>query len=253
MARSNKTPQFSLIIPVYNEYTRLISGVVSALGYLRTQKKSWELIIVDDGSDVPVAELLTQSMARKILKQNLATLPIRVVRLVKNSGKGRALKKGILAAKGKYLLYSDVDFSVPAVFLGQLLAKLNTHPVVIGSRRLPHSEIVVHQSPFRELSGRIFTMLSNILCQTSVADATCGFKGFQRRAGRRLFGKSRISRWVYDTEVLFLARKWGIPVHEMPVAWTNKIGSKVRPLDTIGSLIDLIRIRVYDLVGKYDS
>lgn len=249
--KRKKPVYLSLIIPVYNEYARLIPGISKVLSYLKRQKYLWELIIVDDGSDVPVSALLTQAKTRNILRYDITNLPVRVIRLSKNTGKGAAIRAGMLAARGIYTIYTDVDLSVPVETIKELLRALQNYSVVIGSRRLTDSAIVVHQAYLREFSGRIFTALSNIVCDARVADATCGFKGYQRVFARKLFRTMKVARWVYDTELLFLIRKWGIDVYELPVAWSNKEGSKVRGVDTVGSLVDLFRIRIYDLLGKY--
>lgn len=230
-----KQPLLSLIIPVYNERARLISGISKVLVYLKRQSYSWELIIVDDGSEIPVKKFLKNSF------------PLTIYRLQKNSGKGAAIRYGVTKAKGKFIVFSDIDLSVSIDFLTQMLRELQHHPVVIASRRLPESRIVVHQPYIREFSGRIFTAVSNILCNTAVADVTCGFKGYHRDTAQLLFGKSRINRWVFDTELVFLARKFGISVFEMPVDWKNKAGSKVKPWDSILSIIEVIKIRLYDM------
>ncbi len=230
-----KQPLLSLIIPVYNERARLISGISTVFSYLKRQSYTWELLIVDDGSDIPV---------KKFLK-NLHL--ITVFRLQKNSGKGAAIRYGVTKAKGKFIVFCDVDLSVSIRALAPMMRELRRHPMVIASRRLPKSRIVVHQPFIRECSGRIFTAVSNILCNTAVADVTCGFKGYHRDTAKLLFGKSRINRWVFDTEIVFFARKFGIAVFEMPVDWVDKAGSKVKPWDSILSIIDVIKIRLYDM------
>jgi dolichyl-phosphate beta-glucosyltransferase len=227
----------SLIIPVYNEKKRLKSGLTAIVKYLRRQKYSWEILLVDDGSDLPV---------------ETGRFPVRVYRLPENMGKGAAIRFGVSKARGKYIVFTDVDLSVSITKLNEVLDVLKKHPVVIASRRLSTSHISVHQGSFREVSGRIFTGLSNIICRTDVADVTCGFKGYQKRAAQRLYSASRVNRWVFDTEVVFLARKFGIPVTQIPVVWEHREGSKVKSTDSIRSLLDLFAIRIYDWQGLYE-
>ncbi|HUD19792.1 MAG TPA: glycosyltransferase [Patescibacteria group bacterium] len=232
----------SVVIPVYNETVRLKSGLRSVLSFLKRQPYTWEVILIDDGSDNP---LLTHLKA-KDLKRVIS------LRLPHNMGKGRAIREGVVAAHGKYIVFSDIDLSVPISEVQTMLRLLKTKKLVIASRRLSHSAIIVHQPWLRESAGRLFTELSNMMCTTQVADVTCGFKGFTRQTANILFPRLRINRWVFDTELIYLARKFKIPVYEMPVGWSNKSGSKVRPLDGIGSFIDLFRIRLNDLCGVYN-
>lgn len=250
--RSKKPVRVSLIIPVYNETARLVSGLSLALSYLQKQRYSWELIIVDDGSRYPAAQVLEDAVKKKELRRMFAKPRVRIIQSDRNRGKGAAVGLGVAQSNGEVVVFSDVDFSVPIGELRVMVNELTRHQMVIASRRLPQSSIVIHQTPLRESAGRVFTVLSNILCGTRVADITCGFKGFTRSAAQKIFGLRRINRWVFDAEIVFLARKHGISVGEIPVAWSNKTGSKVRFLDGAQSLVDLVRIRWNDLRGLYD-
>lgn len=235
--RMSTSPDVSVIIPVYNETVRLISGIERVLLFLTHQRFTWELIVVDDGSTSPV---------------HLTKLPVTVYRLPKNMGKGRAIAYGVEKAHGKAILFTDIDLSVPIETIKPLLAAMKRYPVVVGSRRTSGAKIVVHQSLVRESAGRLFTFLSNAICNIGVLDVTCGFKGFTRDAAKSLFRLQRIHRWVFDTEIMFLARKKGLSVHELPVHWVNKSGSKVRSWDSVVAFIDLFRIRWNDILGKYN-
>jgi len=252
MSIKRQTPHLTFIIPVYNETIRLISGLYMVLSYLKKQRYPWELIIVDDGSTPPVSVLLAQAKRRAILRYDIRKLPVRIVRLPKNSGKGAAVASGVKAARGVYIVFADIDQSVPVTELKPMLRLLPKHPVVIASRRIEGAKTVVHQTYIRETAGRVFTASANMICQTHVSDVTCGFKGFQRNIAKTLFRQSKIGRWVFDAEILFLARRMGFDVYEMPVAWTNKTGSKVRTIDSINSFIDLLHIRWNEARGAYN-
>ena len=178
-------------------------------------------------------------------------LPVHVYRLPKNMGKGKAIAYGVEKAQGKAIIFTDVDLSVSIETITDLLRALRRYPVVIGSRRKTGAKIVVHQSVFRESAGRLFTILSNVVCNVGVADVTCGFKGFTKEAATSLFTCQRIYRWVFDTELVYLARKKGMNIYELPVSWVNKSGSKVRSWDSVVSLVDLFRIRWNDILGRY--
>ncbi len=230
----------SLIIPVYNEDARLARGLMQILSYVAKQNYRWEIIVVDDGSATPVSTLVGKK------KRGVS-----IIRLEKNQGKGAAIAAGVRRAKGRYIVFSDIDLSTPIRTLKPMLLQLSSADIVIASRRHKKSRIIAHQPAVREFAGRLFTALSNLLCDTGVSDATCGFKGFRRDVAKRLFSLSQIKRWVFDTEILFLARNYGYSVMEIPVSWRNAKGSKVRFVDAISSLIDLVRIRVYDARGQY--
>jgi glycosyltransferase involved in cell wall biosynthesis len=238
--RGNNRPYVSVIVPVYNEDERLSSGVEALRSYLATQPYASEILLVDDGSKRDVRGYIKQSSR------------FRVVRLPQNIGKGGAIKKGVEEAKGDMIVFSDIDMSVPVETISYILRKLKQFPVVITSRRHARSRIVVHQSWAREVSGRMFTYLAKNMLGLSVSDVTCGMKGFRSDAAKMLFEKSIISRWVFDAEVLFLAKKFHMEVREIPVAWSNKTGSKVRAGDSTRSFVDLIMIRFRDMRGVYD-
>lgn len=232
-----KKPTVSLILPVYNEEKRLLPGLAQAISYLNKQSYAWEIILVDDGSLVPV----------RLKKKGLT-----IFRLPKNMGKGAAIARGVSLAHGRYIIFSDIDFSVGVGAMQQFLHALRSSPIVIGSRRAPGAVIATHQPFMRETAGRIFTFLSNAVCRVRVRDATCGMKGFRMAAAKNLFARQKISRWVFDTEILFLARKAGIPITELPVVWRDAKGSKVTPMGMVQSIIDLAKIRMYEMRGLYN-
>jgi len=193
------------------------------IDYLKVKRYDWEIVVADDGS-VDKTKDLIKNLTHKNKR-------IKLVRLPQNKGKGGALKKGILAAKGKYIIFMDADLSVDLgnidIFLKQLKKE---SPVVIASRRVKGAEIEVHQPWHREVMGRVFTFLTRILMQVNVADFTCGFKGFTNEAAKKIFSKSLINRWAYDAEIMFLSNKFGYKIRQM----------------------DLLKIRLNDLRGVYD-
>lgn len=235
--------ELTLIFPVYNEQERLTYGIRTALKYLRRQTYRWEVIVVDDGSYIPAAETLAAA--------NLLFSPgLNVLRLWPNQGKGWAIAQGVAKAKGKHIVFSDIDLSVPIATIQRVIKGLQNHEIVIASRRARGASIRTHQSFARETSGCIFTWLANVICGINVSDATCGFKGFQRDYAKTLFSKLTIKRWVFDVELLYLARKLGYSVKEMPVTWADRKGTKVRFTDFFFSFFDLLRIKLNDNVGN---
>jgi dolichyl-phosphate beta-glucosyltransferase len=204
-----------------------------------------EIIVVDDGSPDGTAET-----AREIAPG--LPLPVTVVRTRRNRGKGHALKVGFAHAGGERILFTDADLSVPIAAAASLLDELERGAdVAIGSRKMTGAEIVVHQPWLRETMGKVFTLLTRAFI-VHVSDVTCGFKAFRGDAGRDLFAHLRVSDWSFDAELLFLARRRGLTIREVPVQWHDEPDTKVRlALDALHSLIGLVRIRWNSAVGAY--
>lgn len=231
----------TLILPVYNETNRLISGLGIALSYLQKQTYQWELIIVDDGSGVPVEKFLKGKPIDRTVRKNQVT----IIRIDKNGGKGAAIARGVQAARGRYIVFSDIDFSVQITTIPTVLSALSEAPVVIGSRRAPGSVIGTHQPLLRETAGRLFTFWSNILLGLRVYDSTCGFKGFEGRAAKKLFHNLVIGGWVFDAEILWRARHFGMSIVQIPVHWSDKKGTHVHIPDVAHAWVDLIKLWIY--------
>ena len=232
----------SVIIPAYNEGKVLKRNLNKIIKFLKVKKYPWEVVVVDDGSSDK-----TFTIAKTFFRRG-----VKVYKLDENRGKGGALKEGFKNASGRYVIFMDADLSVPLESIDLFLTELNKCEVVIGSRRISGSNIVVHQPFLRESMGRVFTLITKIVTSTNLADYTCGFKGFQIRAGKKIFSSSLIKRWSYDAEILFLAHKFGYEIREIPVNWFNRKDSRVRLSDAVfTSLADLVKIRIYDLAGRY--
>lgn len=232
----------SIIVPAYNEGKVLKKNLLKILGYLNGNKYDWEVVVIDDGSRDNTFDIA----------KSLKNKGVKAYKLNLNQGKGGALKEGFEKAGGDYLIFMDADLSVPLKNIDIFLKVLKNYDVVIGSRRVEGSDIVVHQPLIRESMGKVYTLLTKIVTATNLADYTCGFKGFRKDVGKRIFSSARITRWSYDAEIMFLAHKYGYKTKQIPVEWFNRVDSRVRlGSAAITSFADLIRIRVYDLLGKY--
>ncbi|HEX9901814.1 MAG TPA: dolichyl-phosphate beta-glucosyltransferase [Acidobacteriota bacterium] len=234
----------SIVIPVYNEEDRIAKAVEALNAFLPGLDLKAEVIFVDDGSTDRTAETLSTTPARFAFDL-LSYRP--------NRGKGYALKRGILKASGEYVLFLDVDMSTPLAELAKFREAMRRRvPVIIGSRKTAGSRVLKQQSTLRRKLGEGFSLLSNLLLVPGITDFTCGFKIFRRDAARRIFNAQRIERWGFDTEILFLARRYGYAIQEIPVFWINDERTKVRLLkDVARSFIDLVRIRFNALFRKY--
>lgn len=238
--------KLSIVIPLYNEAKRIAIAVAALNDRLQGDLSNTEVIFVDDGS---VDKTITN------LKLAGPHFYYRIFSYQKNQGKGYALKQGVAKTSGDYVLFMDADMSTPLSELNKLGSDMNSQiPVIIGSRKMPGANVIKHQKPLRQKLGEGFTILSNILLVPGISDFTCGFKAFRNDAAKKIFGLQRIKRWGFDSEILFLAKKFGYEIKEIPVSWVNDERTKVNLLkDVWRSLLDLLQIRLYDATGKYGN
>ena len=235
----------SVVIPAFNEARRIPSSLEQIVPYLESLRESYEVVVVDDGSTDGTGELVEHISE--------AAPSVRLLRSSSNAGKGASVRKGMLDARGKYLLFTDADLSAPIKEAERLLEPLQGgYDVVIGSRALRREWIGVHQSYFRETAGRMYNFALRGLTRLEFGDTQCGFMAFRREAARSIFTCQKIVGFGFDVETLYLARKFGCSILEVPVHWNNNSASKVRPLrDGSRMLLDLLRIRWNDSRGTY--
>src|SRR5579872_3571576 len=215
------TPKLSVIVPCYNEEKRFKLGFIHYYSYLKKQKYDWELILVNDGSKDKTLSLMKAETKNK---KN-----IRILSHNKNKGKGYAIIEGVKAAKGKYILFTDLDHSVPIGTINSFFKYFDKgYKVVIGSRRIKGAKILVHQPPLRETLGRGFTFLVNVLIQWGIKDSTCGFKAFENSTAQEIFPKITVFGWAFDAEIIYIAKKLKIRIFQAPVTWSDVGGSQVR-------------------------
>ncbi|MEP6993771.1 MAG: dolichyl-phosphate beta-glucosyltransferase [Acidobacteriota bacterium] len=229
----------SLVIPAYNEHNRIESCVRKVAEWVRTGPGglNWEIILVDDGSTDDTARL-----ARALAESEKVALT--VLSYPENSGKGTAIRTGVLASVGDPVLISDTDLSTPLSEWEKLAAQLPAHPIAIGSRALQDELVRKRQSFHRVLLGRAGNRLIQLLAVPGIQDTQCGFKLFRGDVARELFRQARIARFAWDVEILYLARRSGLSIAEVPVLWFNSPESKVRVVhDAVQALWDLLRIR----------
>lgn len=237
-------PRLSVVIPAYNESRRLPGTLDALLRWMAGRDFSVEVVVVDDGSSDGTADLA---------RSRLAGVPHRVLVHDRNRGKGAGIRTGMLAAEGEYVLFTDADLSTP---IEEVERFLPVHaagvPIVIGTRKSAGAQVLRRQSWLRERMGRVYTRLSNALVCPGITDFTCGFKCFSAEAARAIFPLQREDGWAYDSEILYLARRLGFAVREVPVRWTNDPSTRVRLLrDAAGSFAGLLRIRGRALAGAY--
>lgn len=212
--------------------------------YLDSFNLESEIIIVDDGSNDQTVEI-AKSFAT-------AFSDYRIIQQLKNQGKGAAVKRGFQEATGEIVVFTDADFSTPIEELPKLLEKINQgYDIAIGSRGLDRSTIKKHQNYFREMMGRSFNLLVRIIAVSGIYDTQCGFKAFKKATTADIFEKQTIAGFGFDVELLFLARRKGLKIAEVPVDWYNDNRSSVHPLvDSLKSFYDLLKIRFNHLGGR---
>ena len=232
-------PALSVVIPALNEEDRLPRTLERIASYLGRRGGGYEVLVVDDGSHDRTSERAEAAGAT-------------VLRNEANRGKGFAVRRGMLAARGPRRLMTDADLSTPIEELDRLSARMDEgHDVVVGSRALPGARIEVRQPWYRENTGRLFNLFVRALAVPGVKDTQCGFKLFSAAAARDVFSAARVDGFSFDVEALFLARKKGYRIAEVPVLWRNDAASRVSLLRGALAFPDLLRIRANDWSGRY--
>lgn len=241
-------PYLSIVIPAYNEALRIGATLEKVRQYLDSRNFACELIIVDDGSRDETPEILERFQERHPT--------VRLLRNEPNRGKGFSVRRGVLEARGEFVLFSDADLSAPIEETNKLLAALESSgaDAAVGSRALDRRLIGIHQPWSRELSGRVFNLLVRIFTGLKIRDTQCGLKLFRRASTERAFELQRVTGFGFDPEVLFLIERIGGRIVEVPVRWNDNPATKVRFLrDATRMFLDLIVLRWRALTGKYDG
>ncbi len=233
----------SVVIPAYNEEERVIPTIGAIASHLSDLCENWELILADDGSHDQTVELVRE----------LGFANLHVIEAEKNVGKGHAVRSGMLAARGKYILFTDADNSTPIQEVDRLLHHVQHegYDIAIGSRAVAGSA-EDHKSFLRHLLSWGLRTLVQVGLQIGIKDTQCGFKLYRREAARRLFTAQTLPGFSFDLEILYLAGKWGYKVVEVPVAWVDAPGSKVDVKKEVQRFLrDLARIRWNNVKGLY--
>jgi dolichyl-phosphate beta-glucosyltransferase len=228
----------SIVVPAYNEIGRLPGSLGRMREYFDATGEEYEVIVVDDGSSDDTygsSVALTQGWPQ-----------LQVLRFERNRGKGAAVRAGMLRARGDHRLFSDADLSTPLEELPKLRAELHgATKVAIASRGLAESQIDVHQQKRRELMGRTYNRLLQLLVLPGVHDSQCGFKVFTAEAAVACFEPLRTSRFGFDAEVLLRAQNKGWKIAEVPVRWRHVEASRVNSVrDASRMLFDLVLLRI---------
>jgi len=237
----------SIVVPAYNEAKRIGKTIKEIAEYFKAKEMNFEVVVADDGSNDD-----TVGAAERVVKE--INIPITILPSRQNMGKGHALKCGFAAALGDIILFTDSDLSTPLKEFDKMLPFLKgDYEVVMGSRHLSDSKIVIKQSFLRQMFGKIFYKIIFAILIKDITDTNCGFKAYSRRAGQHLYRNLSINRWGFDTEIIYLAQKYKYKIKEVPVEWYNNSDSKVNIIKAVyDTLLEIFKIKFNDIRGKYE-
>lgn len=241
----------SLIIPAYNEASRLGRTLDTVFAYMNQHEPDGEVIVVDDGSTDETVQVAEESFVR-----GAAGVARRVIAVQPNRGKGHAVKQGFLAAQNGIALFSDADFSTPITETPKVVepVRRNEYDIVFGSRAVDRSLIGTHQPWRREQGGKLVNLLIRARTGMPFSDTQCGFKAFRMSRFRPLAEASQIERFGFDVELLFLAHRADLRLREQAVRWDHYDGSKLSPArDGLRMFAEVQTIRRNMDKGRYDE
>jgi dolichyl-phosphate beta-glucosyltransferase len=244
MTAGSQPPFLSIIIPARNEEHRLLLTLQKVTTYLANQPYASEVLVVDDGSTDGTAALV----------QGFTSQSERPLRLLQTeaAGKGHAIRTGMVAAEGRYRFMCDADLAMPIHEITSFFPPaLMGVDVAIGSREGEGAQRF-NESVFTHLRGRIFNRVVQLLLVPGVKDTQCGFKCFTAAAAESLFTRQRLNGFAFDVEVLFLARRLGMRIQEIPITWVHDTRTSVRSLrQSLDMFKDVLRVRWEAWRGRY--
>lgn len=239
-------PEYTIVIPAYNERARIERTLEEVLRTLDENQWDAELLVVDDGS--------TDDTAQRVEAFAASDRRVRLIRNPGNRGKGYSVRNGLLHGTGRIVMFTDADLSAPMGEAERLFAAIHAGAdVAIGSRWLERSRQTIQQPLYRQFFGRCFNLVTRMVMHLPFADTQCGFKAFRRSAAQTIFQLQRIDRWGFDPEILFIALRRGYRVQEVPVTWGHDERSRISYVkDGIKMLEELMYVRWNALIGLYD-
>ena len=240
-------PQYSIVIPAYNEAARITGALESVVGCIRSRGWFAEVVVVDDGS---------RDQTAAIVRAFAANAPeVRMLQNPGNRGKGYSVRHGILQSFGEIVMFTDADLSAPIEEAEDLFAALaGGADIAIGSRWLERTRQTIRQPLYRQFFGRCFNGVTRMIMGLPFADTQCGFKAFTRAAAQTVFQLQTIERWGFDPEILFIALKRGYRIAEIPVSWAHDERTRMSYLkDGMRMLQDIAIVRWNALLGRYNK
>jgi glycosyltransferase involved in cell wall biosynthesis len=240
-----RPPALSIVVPAFNEESRIGKTIAAVLGEIDRNNLAAELVVVDDGSRDRTASIVERA--------SIGDARVRLIRAA-HAGKGAAVRRGMLAARGERRFLADADLSTSITDITRFLDSMERSraDIVVGSREADGAARV--GEPWsRHIIGRVFNWTVKLLVLRGINDTQCGFKLFSARAAEALFPLQRLDGFGFDVEILFLARRAGFAIREIPVTWEYASDSKVRLSSGARGFVDILAVRVNQLRGLYPS
>lgn len=237
------TKYLSIVIPAYNEEFRLPKTLDSIFDYLENVDYSYEIIVVDDGSADNTGQVVRDNPKFPDI--------LKLISQKNNHGKGYAVSIGVKESVGQCIIFCDADGATPIEEIEKLHEAIKTGAdIAIGSRGLKQSS--VDDLWHRRLRGQVFNLLIKVIVISDFNDTQCGFKLFKAECAKRIFSRLILIGFSFDVEVLFLAKKMGYSISEVPIRWNAIPGTKLNPfIDPFLMLLAILKIKVMDIIGKY--
>jgi dolichyl-phosphate beta-glucosyltransferase len=238
---------YSLVIPAFNESERIIASLDKILAYIAQNNWDAEVLVVNDGSRDNTADVVRQYEQRSPI--------VRLLENPGNRGKGYSVRHGMLQARGDVLIFSDADLSSPIYESAKLIREIEKGAdVAFGSRWLEADTQTERQSILRQVAGRVYNLLLRVILGLNYKDTQCGLKAFTREAAEKVFTRQKIERWGFDPELLFIAKKFGMKMVEVPVEWAHDDRSKINPVvDGFKMGMEMLKIRWNGITGRYEK
>ena len=236
-------PFLSVIVPAYNEERRIGPTLEKLVGHLTSRPFQWEVLVVDNGSDDGTVTVV-ETVASEVPQVRVETLP--------TAGKGLAVRHGMLNTDGEYRFMCDADMSMPVEHLDDFLKRMDEGlDIVIGSRQTEGARRF-GEPLIRHLMGRVFNWVVRLVAVGGFQDTQCGFKMFRGDLADEIFPLQRATGFGFDVEVLFIAKRQGASILEMPIDWHHEPSSKISPVaDSVRMVMDAVLTRWRGLIGAY--
>ena len=236
-------PFLSIIIPAYNEETRLPATLEQIFIFLQSQPYTSEVLVIENGS---------RDRTLQVAQAYAQTQPTLKVIHNPERGKGLAVRRGMLEARGEYRFMCDADLSMPAGEINRFFPPLLENASIAIASREVAGAVRYNEPAYRHFVGRGYNMLIRWLALPNLHDTQCGFKCFRGEAAEQLFAKQTLTGWSFDVEILFIARRLGHKIVEVPIPWYYNAESKINIFkDSLRMGMDLLKIRINDWRGVY--
>ncbi|MGC8775993.1 MAG: dolichyl-phosphate beta-glucosyltransferase [Minisyncoccia bacterium] len=234
----------SIIIPAYNEEHRISKTLLDINEKLAKKNWNYEILVVNDGSKDKTSDVVNNLISK--IKN------LKLIDNKENNGKGYVVRQGMLAAQGKYRLFMDADNSTTIDQFDNFLPYFEQgYDIVIGSIEIQGAKINEQAGFYRRFLGKFGKLLIRLMLGLKIYDTQRGFKAFLDYTVEPIFKRQTILRWGFDFEILYIANKLGFKIKEVPVIWNNPSESKVKPSAYISVLLELLKVRLNALLGKY--